>query len=518
MTSWLYDVFIDPVSDIATQKALIGGCLIAVVSGVIGSIIVLRRMVFLTDALSHSMLAGVVCSYLFLRIVLGKDGADGPALLLGAILAGLVTVAMVSFVSRVSRIKEDAAIGMMYTAIFAIGAILASIYRHLIHIDLYHFVTGQVLGVSDGDLWAMAVITAATLSVVILFFRQLQLVSFDRIMAASIGIPVLLLDYTLTACTSLVVVGAVNMVGVIQVVGLMVTPAATAYILCDRLSRMMLLSAVFGVTSVVGGIYLMSWTGNFPPGASIVLVSTAQFLFVLVVAPRYGLIADTLRRLRLVPEQVVEDVLGSIRRGKGKPVTLETIHQYVEAPSLQVQKAVNALLRRNWIDETDRAFVLTDEGHQEARRLLRSHRLWEAYLDHVGVAQQDLHGQAHPLEHLHDEETIDYIDDKLGHPLRDPHGAEIPEDFVHLVPGNEVKAALLRRGHRALITDVQTPALESGLEPNMEVTVGSRRNNGETWILLTPGGKEIELSHDAADAVTVRLLVDPNETETSPSS
>ena len=506
MTGWLYDVFVDPISDGATQKALIGGCLIAVVSGAIGSIIVLRRMVFLTDALSHSMLAGVVCSYLFLRIVMGSDGADGPSLLLGAILAGLVTVAMVSFVSRVSRIKEDAAIGMMYTAIFALGAVMASIYRHLIHIDLYHFVVGQVLGVSDGDLWAMAIITAFTLSVVILFFRQLQLVSFDRIMAASIGIPVLLLDYTLTACTSLVVVGAVNMVGVIQVVGLMVTPAATAYILCDRLSRMMILAALFGVSSVVGGIYLMSWTGNFPPGASIVLVSTAQFLVVLTLAPRYGLIADTLRRLRLVPEQVVEDVLGCIRRGQGEPVAAETIHQYVEAPAQQIQRAINALLRRDWIAQTESTFALTEVGRREARRLLRAHRLWEAYLDHVGVAEQDLHGQAHALEHVHDEEAIDYIDDKLGHPLRDPHGAEIPEDFVHLVPGHEVKAALLRSGHRGVVTKVQSPALESGLETDMEVTVGPRRDGGETWILVTPSGGEIELNHDAADAVTVRLL------------
>ena len=506
MTDWLYNVLIDPISSGSTQKALIGGCLIAVVSGVVGSIIVLRRMVFLTDALSHSMLAGVVCSYLFLRIVVGSDGADGPSLLLGAILAGLVTVAMVSFVSRVSRIKEDTAIGMMYTAIFAMGAVLASIYRHLIHIDLYHFVVGQVLGVSDGDLWAMALITAVTLSIVILFFRQLQLVSFDRIMAASIGIPVLLLDYTLTACTSLVVVGAVNMVGVIQVVGLMVTPAATAYILCDRLSRMMVLAAVFGITSVVGGIYLMAWTGNFPPGASIVLVSTAQFLIVLTVAPRYGLIADTIRRLRLVPEQVVEDVLGSIRRGKGQPVSVETIHQYVDAPAQQVQRAIDALLRRDWIDHSQDAFVLTKVGKREARRLLRAHRLWEAYLDHVGVAQKDLHQQAHALEHLHDEEAIDYIDDKLGHPLTDPHGAEIPEDFVHLVPGHEVKAALLRRGHRALVTDVQPPAAESGLLTNMEITVGDRRDEGNTWILLTDGGREIELNHTAADAVTVKLL------------
>jgi len=517
MTGALHDIFIDPLLEIGTQKALIGGCMIAVVCGVIGCFIILRRMAFLTDALSHAMLAGVTSGYLFLRLVLDTDRVHGPALLLGAFLAGLITVATVSFVSRVSRVKEDAAIGMMYTGIFAVGAVLASVYRRLMHIDLYHFVTGQVLGVSDADLWTMAVITAAVLSVVILFFRQLQLVSFDRIMAAAIGIPVLALDYTLTTCTSFVVIGAVNMVGVIQVVGLMVTPAATAYVLCDRLSRMMLLAALFGVTSVVGGIYLMAWTGNFPPGASIVLVSTAQFLVVLTVAPRYGLVADVVRRMRLVPERVVEDVLGCIRRGRGKPIDLNVIYQHVHAPVKQVHKAINALKRRDWIDETDRKFLLTDQGRREARRLLRAHRLWEAYLDHVGVAEQDLHDQAHELEHVHDEQAIDYIDDKLGHPLRDPHGAEIPEDFVHLVPGHEVKAALLRQGHRAIITDVQPPADDTGLEPEMEIRVGPRRDGGRTWTFITDDGAETRLDHEAADAVTVRLLNgDPQQSVAPP--
>ena len=505
---WLYDVLIGPLAPVSHQKALIGGCLIAVVCGVIGCFIILRRMAFLTDALSHSMLAGVTAGYLILKLTFRRDNLDGPALLLGALAAGIVTVALVAFVSRVSRVKEDAAIGMMYTGIFAVGAVLASIYRDVIHIDLYHFVTGQTLGVTDNDLWVMGVITAFVLSMVVLFFRQLQIVSFDPIMAAAIGVPVLAVEYLLTTCTSFVVIGAVNMVGVIQVVGLMVTPAATAYILCDRLSRMMVLAAGFGVSSVVGGIYLMSWTGNFPPGASIVLVSTLQFLVVLLVAPRYGMIADWLRRIRLVPEQVVEDVVGCIRRAKGKAVTLEAINKFVDAPPTQVQRAVNALERREWIEIDDARISLTADGRREARRLLRAHRLWEAYLDHVGVAGQAVHAQAHALEHVHDEETIDYIDDKLGHPLTDPHGAEIPEDFVHLVPGNEVKAALLREGHRAIVTDVQPPVTATGLTPGAAITAGPRRDEGETWTLITDDGEEVRLDHNAADAVTVRLISD----------
>ncbi|MCA9268311.1 MAG: hypothetical protein KDA41_07560, partial [Planctomycetales bacterium] len=276
--------------------------------------------------------------------------------------------------------------------------------------------------------------------------------------------------------------------------------------LCDRLGRMMALAALFRVTRVVGGIYLMAWTGNFPPGASIVLVSTAQFLVVLTVAPRHGLIADWRRRAMWAPQQVLEDVLDSIRRGGGKPMTLAEINGFVEAPRSQIQKALVTLRRRNWVKLQDGAYLLTEEGQRESRQLLRAHRLWEAYLDHLGVASGELHSQAHLLEHLHDEDALDYLDDKLGHPLRDPHGKAIPEDFVHLVPGHEVHASLLRTGHRAVVTHVDDPAADCGLTPGTHVIAGQRQGGGALWSLRTSDGREVLLTHEAADGVTVRLL------------
>ena len=296
------------------------------------------------------------------------------------------------------------------------------------------------------------------------------------------------------------------MVGVIQVVGLMITPAATAYLLCERLSRMMLLAALFGVTSVVGGIYLMCWTGNFPPGAAIVLVSTMQFLFLLTVAPRYGLVAGWLRRFRLVPEQIIEDVVGCIYRGNRQPLKTDAIKQYVDSPIALIQRALNALVRRDWVSESSDGFRLTSRGEREAKRLLRAHRLWEAYLEHVGVAGEEVHAQAHVLEHMHDQATVDYLDDKLGHPTHDPHGKEIPEDVAQLAPGREVKAALLREGHRGVIVAVGEAAVETALQPQDLVTVGPRRGDDQIWTLRLSDGRDVELDHRAADAVIVRLF------------
>jgi len=289
-----------PFQDIFFQKALIGGSMVAIVCGVVGCLVILRRMSFLGDALSHAMIAGVAGGYLFMKMLFGIE-AHAPAMLIGSLIAAILTVALIGFVSRMSRVKEDTAIGIMYTGVFAAGVVLVSVFRNYIHIDLMHFIMGDVLGVADTDLWASAMTSAIVLTIIILFFRHFQLTSFDPVMAASVGMPVLLIDYLLTTCVSLVVVSAVSMVGVILVVGLLITPAATAYLLSDRLDRMMLLAALFGLTSVIGGLYLCVWADSSGGGA-IMLFCTFQFLIVLFIAPRYGILARWLHQRSLVPQ------------------------------------------------------------------------------------------------------------------------------------------------------------------------------------------------------------------------
>ncbi len=485
------------------QKAAIAGSLVAIVCGVIGCFVILRRMAFLGDALSHAMLAGVTAGYLFMNVLFGSD-AHVPAMFLGSLLAGVVTVGLIGFVSQVSRIKEDTAIGVMYTGIFAAGGVLHSAFSDRMHIDIYHFIMGSVLAIEDADLWMIAIITVVVLSIVILFFRQFQIATFDPVMAASIGINVVAMNYLLTACTSLVVVGAVQVVGVVLVVGLLVTPAATAYLLSDRLTRMLWLSALFGVTSVLSGLYLSTLI-DVASGPAIVIMSTAQFMTVLACAPRYGMIADWWRKKTMVPQQLLEDVLGCFRRKMDQPQQLGDVLAAVDRPDEQVHRAVRDLDRRDWLDVNGKTLKLTPEGQREAKRILRAHRLWETYLQHVGMPAETLHDQAHRLEHVHDEETVDYLDDKLGHPLTDPHGSEIPEDFEHLVPGEEVKVSLLREGHRGVVTALLPEVDKLPLKVGMHVVAGPREDNERVWTLEIPDGSRIQLDHDLADAVTVRL-------------
>lgn len=418
----MYELFIAPLTETYFQKALIGGSIVAIVAGVVGCLVVLKRMAFLGDALSHAMIAGVAGGYLVMKLLFGAE-AHAPGMLLGSLIAAIATVALISFVSRISRVKEDTAIGIMYTGIFALGVVVVSIFRHYIHIDLMHFIMGDILGVADSDLWVSAFVAATVLTILILFFRHFQLATFDPIMAASIGLPVLLIDYVLTTCVSLVVVSAVSMVGVILVVGLLITPAATAYLLCDRLDRMMWLSALFGVTSVVGGLYLCVWLDSAGGGA-IMLFCTLQFLVVLAVAPKYGLFARWLRLRNLVPQQVIEDILTTILRYK-KTTPLEIVQQYVHSGK-EITKALQRMTQDGLIIDKDNGYSLTKNGEKEANKVLRAHRLWEAYLEKIGTPEEQLHPTAHRLEHISDQKTVDYLDEKLGTPEHDPHGQTIP--------------------------------------------------------------------------------------------
>lgn len=490
-------------------KALLAGTLVSTVCGVIGCFIILRRMAFLGDAIAHAMLAGVVVGFLLMKLAFGVD-VSAIAMLVGSIIAGFLTVAMIGFVSRVSRIKEDTSIGIMYTGIFAAGGLLVSLFDRFIHIDLYHFVIGSVLAVSNAELWMMAFVAAFVFAVVILLFRPLQLTSFDPIMAASIGVPVVILDYLLTACTSLVVVSGVNIVGVILVVGLLVTPAATAYLLCDRLSRMLTASAFFGFSSFMIGYAAASAIG-ISPGPAVVVTGTIQFLIVLTLAPRYGLVADFVRKKMAVPQELVEDVLGAILRSKEEVVKTADVFAKVTGRTERIQRAIRSLERQDLLKLNNETLTLTATGKHVARRLVRAHRLWETYLQHVGTPDEKLHERAHRLEHLYDEETVDYLDDKLGHPIHDPHGSVIPEDFVHLVPGKEVRVSLLRKGHSATITHVENPADEMQLQPGMIVTAGPRHEEQNLWRLILPDGKEVLLDHKQADAVIVKLHASESE-------
>lgn len=502
MIDALHQAFVEPLTQSFFQKALIGGSIVAVVSGVVGCLVVLKRMAFLGDALSHAMIAGVGGGYLFMKVFFGIE-AYAPAMLIGSLIAAISTVGLIAFVSRVSRIKEDASIGIMYTGVFAGGVVLVSIFRNYIHIDLMHFIMGDVLGVADSDLIVSSVVAATVLTVMILFFRHFQLVSFDPVMAAAIGLPVVLIDYALTACVSLIVVSAVSMVGVILVVGLLITPAATAYLLSDRLHRMMALAGLFGMTSVIGGLYLSYWLDSAGGGA-IMVFCTLQFVVVLFLAPRYGILADWIRRRRMVPQQVTEDILKSVYHGGEKSVSVAFLSQGLPYHHAIIRRALQVLSGQGTLLLEDGNVTLTDDGKRESLRIVRAHRLWETYLAHVGAAETELHKRAHNLEHIGGSEESEYLSHVLGHPEMDPHGAPIPAISSVSSSPEPLQLSTLQVGQRArLILIPKVVEGEIPLKRNDEFSVAQRFSDPLVWIIEDAKGNRYEVKHDVADQIWV---------------
>jgi ABC-type Mn2+/Zn2+ transport system permease subunit/Mn-dependent DtxR family transcriptional regulator len=400
--------------------------LVGIVCGVLGVFVVLRRMALIGDALSHAVLPGVVVAFMITQ----SSGVTG--LLLGALLAGLLTAVLINLVSRFSRTKEDSAIGIVFTALFAVGVILISALPRGVHFDLKCFLFGDPLAVQRQDLILMAVVCPLVLGVVALLYHRLKIASFDPVVAAAMGIPVMVLHYLLMGMLSTTVVAGLKTTGVILVVAMVITPASAAYQLTDRFARMLVYSALIGGLAAAAGMSL-AFVANAPTGPAMVLVAALLFALAVIASPSHGYIAQRLGKRKLARHIRTEDVLKAgyaLQQAGQAHWTARDVADRTRLTPAQVRAAVTPMLAQGMIDRPGggaerEPMRLTDGGEARARELVRAHRLWETYLaDRANVPPQDVHLQAEELEHVH--ELADEVDEVLGHPPTDPHGEPIP--------------------------------------------------------------------------------------------
>ncbi|MDI0273794.1 metal ABC transporter permease [Bacillus safensis] len=266
------------------QKALFTSVMVGIICGVIGCFIILRGMALMGDAISHAVLPGVAISYML-----------GINFFFGAVLTGVLTAIGIGYVSQNSRIKNDSAIGIVFTAFFSIGIILITFLKS--SSDLYHILFGNVLAVRSSDMWITLGIGIFILLAVIVFYKELLISSFDPVISSVYGLPNRMIHYFLMTLLTLVTVASLQTVGIILVVAMLITPAATAYLLTDRLWIMIYLSAFFGAVSAVVGLGL-SFTYNLSSGASIVLIATILFGSSFVFSPKQGILWRSLKSKR----------------------------------------------------------------------------------------------------------------------------------------------------------------------------------------------------------------------------
>ncbi len=258
------------------QNTLITAVVIGIVSGAVGCFIILRGMSLMGDAISHAVLPGVAISYIL-----------GINFFIGAIAFGLLSSLIITYIKNNSLIKGDTAIGITFSSFLALGIILIGVANS--STDLFHILFGNILAVQDIDKWLTIGVSIFVLIVIALFFKQLLITSFDPLMAKAIGMKVNFYHYLLMVLLTLVSVTAMQSVGTILIVAMLITPAATAYLYTNSLKKMLILSSSIGAISSVLGLFI-GYTFNNAAGSSIVITSAIIFAVSFLISPKQNFI------------------------------------------------------------------------------------------------------------------------------------------------------------------------------------------------------------------------------------
>jgi len=285
----LIDWLLGPLAYAFMVRGLLAAVVVGIVCATVGTYVVLRGMTFFGDALAHAILPGMAIGYLL------GGGERGPLFWWGLATAILTSLG-IGVLSKGERLKEDTAIGVVFAGMFALGIALISTVRSYT-VDLTHFLVGDVLGVSSGDLWLTVIFGGLVILVILAFYKEFLVLSFDPVLASTLRLPAGVLHYLLLALIAITIVVSLQTVGVALMVAMLVTPAATAYLLTRRLPAMMLTGAAIGAISAVSGLYL-SYYVNVASGAAIVLVCTALFILAFLFAPSRGVLWGYLQRRR----------------------------------------------------------------------------------------------------------------------------------------------------------------------------------------------------------------------------
>lgn len=408
----------------------------SIACAVLGCFLVLRRMSLLGDAISHAILPGLGIAF-----ILFHSRAPGP-MLLGAAAVGVLTAVLANALHRWGRVQADAAMGVVFTILFALGVLLISWVARDVDLDpgcvlygLIEFVpldTRPILGFEIPRAFiTLSIVAGVNLALVALFFKELRIVSFDPALAVALGLSAGFVHYGLMAAIAATTVVSFEAVGSILVVSMLVGPAATAQLLTDRLSRMVWLAATIGAGTAVLG-YIPAVALNTSVAGMMSVAMLCLFVIAAIFAPRHGVLSKALARVALSVRITREDILAMLFRMQ----ELHQAHADVRLVTREVASAVGGgplarlalldLRRRRLVSVAAGSPELTAAGEAAARTLVRAHRLWETFLaTRLGVPLDHVHEPSHRVEHFVTARMRDDLARDIG-PGSDPHGRAIP--------------------------------------------------------------------------------------------
>jgi len=431
---------------------IVAGGLCAIASSLLGNFLVLRRLSLMGDAISHSVLPGIAAAFLF-------SGTRGSiVVLIGAASMGLLTVWLTELIRKYGKVEESAAIGVVFTSLFAVGLIMMVRAGDKIDLDPSCVLYGNLemiilkkvatpFGEVPQVVITLCVVCLLNAICIAVFFKQWQVSTFDPLLSQAQGISPTLFHYILASLVAVTCIASFEAVGNILVVAMLVVPAATAFLLCKRLHAMILVSVVIGTASaIVGHLLAISVPVAFGfksvNSAAMMAVASGIFLVIAVIAsPRAGVLVRLIEQRTVARKIVGEDMLALLYRHSERKIENNRAFEnrsvlakgdiavQLKITLQKLSSVTSDLVRNGWVSMTQTSVTLTDKGHRVAQNLIRSHRLWEQYLSvEVNASNARLHAQAESLEHFTNSSLRDKLDAETGQSTLDPHGRSIPPE------------------------------------------------------------------------------------------
>lgn len=434
---WTDDVFrLLTLQDSSTRTVLLGTGALGLAGGVVGSFAVLRRRSLVSDAVAHAALPGIALTYL------ATGRRDLWLFLLGAMASGLLAASAIALIRGRTRIKEDAAIGLVIGSFFGLGIALSGVIQHQPggnRAGLDGFLFGKAASMVASDAALISAVAAASVLAILTFYKEWKLLCFDTEFASALGRPSTWLDVALLALICTVTVAGLPAVGVVLMVAMLTIPALAARLWTDRLGVMLVLAGAIGLLASTLGTALSATlpapssglSRGWPTGPLIVLVASSAFMVSLMLAPRRGVVARALRhaalRRRIARQHLLRAAYERLEPGgdMGAPWTPS------ELPRIPAQRTLLRARADGLIEAHAGAWRLTQTGISEAARIVRAHRLWELFLvEHASLAPSIADRDADEIEHLLTPEMVARLERRPGvpsspHPLagRAPEGA-----------------------------------------------------------------------------------------------
>lgn len=405
----------------------VGTAILCLASGVVGTFTYLRKRALIGDVISHSVLPGVAIAFML-------TGVKNPVyFLLGAVISGLVSVWIVDYIQRNSKLKPDTILALTLSVFFGIGIVLITHIQsggNAAQSGLDSFLFGKAASMDILDVQLFSLIAVVNIICVYVMLRGFTLLSFDEMYANALGFNTKFLRSFLAVLTVVTVAIGVQAVGVVLMAALLITPAAGARFLTNNIRRMLVLSGAIGAVSGISGALISSISSGMPTGPWVVVTLSLLALFAILFGKEKGIVA----RMRLRKENNVkinnENVLKDLYKATNKGV--ETIGQdefmlLEKYQPANFKSILKRLERNDLVDLVKGKLVLNDKGKIAAEEVVRKHRLWELYLSkYFQLAEDHLHDDAEGIEHVITPEIEKHLTKLLDYPDKDPHQSEIP--------------------------------------------------------------------------------------------